>query len=232
MLLAHEIYGEARFLESAQRGGNFLLLAQMPDPQPAWAQQYNFALQPVWARVFEPPAISGGESQAVMSMLIDLALATGDARYLTPLPRALAYLRSSTLSDGRLARFYELRTNRPLFMTKKYELTYDGSDVPTHYNFYSRSQLDAIAQAYAEAQQILAAGKTSRRAMDDRSHRDLEPGNATSVRAVISALDARGAWVERGLIRVQGKERAQEAIIESRTFIRNLHLLSTYAAPR
>jgi PelA/Pel-15E family pectate lyase len=231
MLLAHEIYGEQRFLDAAKRGGDFLILAQMPAPQPAWAQQYNFAMQPVWARVFEPPAVSGGESQAVMLMLIDLALATGEARYLEPVPRAVEYLRSSLLPDGRLARFYELRTNRPLFMTLKYQLTYDGSNVPTHYSFFSRSQLDAIAGSHAAAERQLAAGTVNRRAMERRERNPAGAATAREARAVIDALDTRGAWVEPGTIRIStGKEREARPVIESRTFIRNLHVLANYAA--
>jgi hypothetical protein len=230
MLLAHEIYGEQRFLDSAKRGGDFLILAQMPDPQPAWAQQYNFAMQPVWARVFEPPAVSGGESQAVLMMLIDLALATGEARYLEPIPRALDYLKASRLPDGRLARFYELRTNRPLFMTRTYQLTYDGSDVPTHYSFYSRSQLDAIAASHADAKRVLAAGEVRSSAMNGRERIIMRPVTARDARAVVDALDQRGAWLEQGEIRTTGKERARQMIIESRTFIRNLHALATYAS--
>ncbi len=229
MLLAHEIYGEERFLESARRGGDFLILAQMPAPQPAWAQQYNFALQPVWARVFEPPAVSGGESQAVMTMLIDLALMTGDPRYLEPVQRALDYLRSSLLPDGRLARFYELRTNRPLYMTRNYQLTYDGSDVPTHYSFFVRPQLDAIAERYAEAKRELEAGSVNRRAMDHGERSVAKSVTAREAAAVIAALDERGAWVEPGTLRVVAKQRAAQPVIESRTFIRHLLLLATYA---
>src|SRR5262249_54499682 len=33
--------------------GVFLILAQIPDPQPAWAQQYSRDMQPIWARRFE-----------------------------------------------------------------------------------------------------------------------------------------------------------------------------------
>ena len=51
------------------------------------------------------------------------------------MPPALAYLKKSLLPDGRLARFYELKTNKPLYFTKTYELTYDDSDMPTHYSF-------------------------------------------------------------------------------------------------
>lgn len=230
MLLAHEIYAEERFRTSARRGGDFLIRAQMPAPQPAWAQQYNFALQPVWARVFEPPAISGGESQAVISMLIDLALTTGDARYLEPIPRAIDYLRASVLPDGRLARFYELRTNRPLFMTRMYQLTYDGSDVPTHYGFFVRSQLDTMVERWADARRQLAAGTVRTRAMDRPAGHVRNPATAGDARAAIDALDPRGAWVETGEMRLEGKQRTIRPVIESRTFIRNLHLLASYAA--
>lgn len=233
MLLAHEIYGEKRFLESAKRGGDFLILAQMPAPQPAWAQQYNFAMQPVWARIWEPPAISGSESQSVMRMLIELALATGEPRYLEPVPRAVEYLRSSIMADGQLARFYELRTNRPLFTTKTYKLTYDGSDVPTHYGFRTRPQLDAIERSHEEAKRQMAAGGAAAPAVKRGARRAVAPGAPTAqeVRTVIAALDARGAWVERGMIRINppAKERAEQPVIESRTFMRNLHTLARYA---
>jgi len=228
MLLAHEIYGEKRWLESARRGGDFLILAQMPAPQPAWAQQYNFAMQPVWARVFEPPGISGGESQGVLETLIELALATGEARYLEPVPRALDYLRASLLPDGRLARFYELQTNRPLFMTRNYKLTYDGSDVPTHYSFFMRSQLDPIAERYAGAKRQLAEGKVSRPALNRRERTGAD--TAGEARTIVAALDPRGAWLETGMIRIDAKQRAEQPVIESRTFIRNLLVLANFAA--
>ena len=62
-LVAYNVYKESRYEDALRRLGGFLILAQMPDPQPAWAQQYNYAMHPVWARKFEPPAISGLESE-------------------------------------------------------------------------------------------------------------------------------------------------------------------------
>ena len=50
----------------------FLLLAQLPEPQPGWAQQYNIEMEPEWARKFEPPAVTGGESQKVIATLLTL----------------------------------------------------------------------------------------------------------------------------------------------------------------
>ncbi len=97
-------------------------------------------MQPAWARKFEPPSVTGGESQGVMRILLRLYAETGDKKYLEPIPRALDYLRRSRLSDGRLARFYELKTNKPLYFTKQYELTYSDADMPTHYGFQGRRQ--------------------------------------------------------------------------------------------
>jgi PelA/Pel-15E family pectate lyase len=72
-------------------------MSQMPDPQPAWAQQYDANMHPAWARVFEPPSVTGGESQGIMRMLMVLYRETGDKKYLEPIPRALAYLKKSIL---------------------------------------------------------------------------------------------------------------------------------------
>ncbi len=70
MLDAWDIYGDKRYLDAAIRGGEFFLRAQLPEPQPGWAQQYDQQMHPAWARKFEPPAVSGGESQGVMNTLI------------------------------------------------------------------------------------------------------------------------------------------------------------------
>jgi hypothetical protein len=63
-LEAARLYQSSRYRATAEQGAAFLLRAQMPEPQPAWAQQYDAAMHPAWARVFEPPSISGGESIA------------------------------------------------------------------------------------------------------------------------------------------------------------------------
>jgi hypothetical protein len=66
LLRAHELEKDERYLTAAKKLGSFLLKAQLPEPQPAWAQQYNFAMEPVWARKFEPPAVSSVESVGAM----------------------------------------------------------------------------------------------------------------------------------------------------------------------
>jgi len=89
LIVAHQVYGDKRYKAALEKLGDFLILAQMPDPQPGWCQQYNYEMCPMWARKFEPPAITGWESQDAMETLIKIARYTGQKKYLEPIPRAL-----------------------------------------------------------------------------------------------------------------------------------------------
>lgn len=241
MLEAARIYKEPRYLASAEKGGDFIILAQMPDPQPGWAQQYDRDMHPAWARRFEPPSVTGGEAQSVMRGLLLLYRETGKRKYLEPLSRALPYYRRSILPDVEhpseirrrscpertpcLARFAELKTNRPLYITKGtrvtavgsgttnvdgYELSYSDASVITHYAvLVSGAGLADIEQQYRDLQTADPASLKR----PDRLH-GLSPWNTrarqdprssgqsleTRVRAIIDAMDARGAWTEAGSI--------------------------------
>ena len=93
MLEAHRIYKDERYLKAVLKAGDFLILAQMPEPQPTWAQQYNHQMEPAWARRFEPASVTGGESFGVMRALLDLYVQTGEKRFLEPIIPALASIR-------------------------------------------------------------------------------------------------------------------------------------------
>jgi hypothetical protein len=233
MLEAARIYSEPRFRAAAEKGGQFILLAQMPEPQPAWAQQYNREMHPAWARVFEPPSVTGGESQGILRVLMTLYRETGDRKYLEPIPRALAYLkRSAVLRTGAevfsripagpvMARFYELKTNRPLYVTKGtrvnvagvggrmvdgYEISYSPDSVITHYGVLTSGRdLAAIEEDYRK----LAAADPSTIRRPDKLH-GLSPWTertgsspqapAAEVKQLISSMDERGAWTKMGTI--------------------------------
>ena len=158
LFLASDVYQDQQYRQAALRVADFLLLAQMPEPQPAWAQQYSFQMQPIWARKFEPPAITGGESQGVIETLMSVYRRTGERKYLEPIPKALDYLENSQLPDGSLARFYELKKNRPLYFTKTYELTYDDSDLPTHYSFKVGSRVGRLRKSFEALPQQSSEG--------------------------------------------------------------------------
>ncbi len=229
MFMAHDVYGDERFRAAADRAGQFILLAQMPEPQPAWAQQYDADMHPAWARKFEPPSITGGESQGVMRTLLDLYRRTGDRKYLEPLPRAVRYFRRSELPDGRLARFYELRTNKPLYFTKQYELTYSDADMPTHYAFKVGNGIDRIERDY---QRLAELDPSELRREPDKKARKASASEIARVESVIAALDDRGRWVETGRLKYHGDDDPTRRVIDSRTFTHNVGILARYLATR
>lgn len=234
MLEAARIYNEPRYRASAEKGGQFILMAQMPDPQPAWAQQYDRDMHPAWARIFEPPSVTGGESQGIMRVLMALYRETGDKKYLDPVPRALAYLKKSyvprtgaeifqRIPPGPvLARFYEFKTNRPLYATKGtrisaaglgsrmvdgYEISYSPDSVITHYGvLISGRELASIEDDY----RTLAAAdpKTVRRPDDlhglspwaERPRASADTVRPEDVKQIIGSMDERGAWTKTGTI--------------------------------
>ncbi len=227
MFEAWRTYGAEKYRASAERAGEFILLAQMPQPQPAWAQQYDADMHPAWARKFEPPAVTGGESQGVLRTLLRIYRETGNKRYLEPIPRAIAYFRRSQLPDGRLARFYELKTNRPLYCTRKYELTYSDEDMPTHYSFKVGNDIDSIERAY---QQLLKLDPKQLQPPASRVPTKPSQSQIRQVRSVIAALDSQGRWVEEGRLKYHGADDPTRRVIDCRTFIQNVRILSAYLA--
>ncbi|MCH7686380.1 MAG: polysaccharide lyase, partial [Planctomycetes bacterium] len=228
MFDATEIYGEERFQAAAEKAGDFMILAQMPDPQPGWAQQYDADMHPAWARKFEPASVTGGESQGVMRSLLKLYRRTGKKKFLEPIPRALAYYKKSLLPDGRLARFYELKTNRPLYFVKDtYELTYSSDNMPTHYGFITGSRLDSIEAEYRRLQKTDPSDLNPPR--EKPSYR-LTSELSAQAKAVVGSLDSRGAWVEEGRLRSHGADDPTRQILNTRTFINNVSILSRFLA--
>jgi hypothetical protein len=236
-LEASRVYADPRYKEAALRGGEFLLRAQLPEPQRAWAQQYNRAMQPAWARHFEPPAVSGGESQGVLRILLTLYRETGEVRFLEPIPAALAYLRASLLperdddpprkrrlcSTGTpcLSRFYELRSNRPLYITdgafaadtspdnrvsEGFELTYIAEKAMPRYSFWVRADtLELIAERRIALLSIRKQSLPRPVVLTGLSPWQAEGRPITVVKPeqaarIIASLDSRGAWVDAGSI--------------------------------
>jgi len=213
---------------AAERAGDFLLIAQMPEPQPAWAQQYDFDMQPAWARKFEPPSVTGGESFDAMRVLMRLYRETGQRKFIEPIPRALDYFRRSRLPDGRLARFYELRTNKPLYFTEDYQLTYDDDDMPTHYAFKVGDRTESVAREYERLAKLdLAALKKPAK---PASPHKAGPALIAEVKKAITAQDARGRWVEGGGLKYHRPKDETARIISCATFIHHVQTLSRYLA--
>jgi PelA/Pel-15E family pectate lyase len=220
---AHQLAGDDRCLEALRKLGGFLIDAQMPDPQPAWAQQYNQQMQPIWARAFEPPAISGRESEDAMIALLKIAEHTGDKKYLEPIVPAVKYLESSLLPDGRLARYYELQSNRPLYMErsgKVYSLTHDDSNLPSHYGWKNETQLETIKNGY----RAVVAGQPLAGVLESAS----PPGE---IEEIADSLDDQGRWISRyegELLIGQAKFPVGDLYLSSEVFADNVVALSRW----
>jgi hypothetical protein len=176
-------------------------------------------MRPVWARKFEPPAISGGESQDVVEALLRIYHHTGEARFLRPIPSALLYLQRSELPDGRLARFYELQSNQPLYMNQEYELTYDDGDLPSHYSWKVRSKREQLQEQFDVVQ---------------RSEFVPSPPIEVSLDealAIVGQQDEQGRWVSvASNERLVGQPKIQsgERYLSTTVFATNMALLSRF----
>ena len=203
LLRAHELEKDERYLAAAKKLGGFFLLAQLPDPQPAWAQQYNQEMIPVWARKFEPPAVSSVESVSAINALIELWLATGEDKWLQTIRPAIAWLERSRLPDSRWARFYELGTNKPLYCkANTYEITFDDTDLPTHYGFKTEEKF------VKDIEEVKTTLDTSRDELlrkkappaDPKKWASRAKGLATKVIAALQSADKKGPWFKDDLI--------------------------------
>jgi hypothetical protein len=122
-----------------------------------------------------------------------------------------------------LARFYELRTNRPLYITKGsrlnaaglgsrlvdgYEVSYDDRSVITHYGvLVGGAGLDEIEKDYAA---LVATDPAARRRPDRltglspwserRGPARTSEALAAAAREMLATMDARGAWLTEGSI--------------------------------
>lgn len=220
---AHRVYKKPEYLAALDRLGKFLILAQLPAPQAGWAQQYGPEMFPIWARAFEPPGVSGKESEDAMRTLLRIAHCTGDNSFLEPVVPGVKYLESSLLPDGRLARYYEMKTNRPLYMErsgKVYTPTFDDSNLPDHYGWKTTPELEQIKLAYGAA----AKGESPDALFE-------APVTTEKVKAILAALDSEGRWVSRyagELLTGQPKFADGEAYLNSGVFSENTDYLSRY----
>jgi len=226
MMIAWREYGDQRYYDAAVRCADFIVEAQLPEPQAIWAQQYDADLKPGWARRFEPPSACSSESMGVMRLLIELALFTGDEKYLDPLPAALRWYERSQLEDGRWARFYELKTNRPLyFYAGTYRLTYDDSDTPTHYGFKGAQHPDRVAEQYEaiKAQGLEAYRRERERELTREEQIERAQGMEDDVRDVLAERSENGVWLRKG-----GYGGGDVMHLDMRTVQRQMRVLSDY----
>lgn len=205
MIEAHTYYGEEIYEESLQKVGRFMMISQLPPPQPGWAQQYNEFLQPAWARTFEPPAVCPSASIHNINSLIDLFQHTGHRKFLEPIPDALRWLKASRLPNGKWGRFLELGTNKPLYYDRGrirvdslHQLSLERR---TGYGYETDLSAALMAverrfQSVSNPNQGFSSELEASQSKADRVARLKEL--AASVQKIIQSQDKMGRWIIRG----------------------------------
>jgi hypothetical protein len=193
MLAAYRHTGDKRFLEAARRGGDFLILAQLPEPQPAWSQQYNYEMQPAWARAFEPPSVCAGESSGVIRTLGRLYLETGEEKFLKPAPAFFAWVQRSQLSSNRWARLYELQTNKPIYGDRDGEIHYTRAEISAErQRGYSWESDFDLPQTIAWFERMKREGRQKTLTREER--RAASRPSANAVQTILDQQEANGRW--------------------------------------
>lgn len=106
-------------LETAKRGGEWLIQVRNPAPNAGWSQQYTPDGFPAPGRRFEPTGLAAWESRHALEALQALAEVTAEQRFCTPFPETIAWLRRSALSPGCWARLYSVDSNSPVYMDRQ-----------------------------------------------------------------------------------------------------------------
>ena len=214
---------------------------------PGHIAPYDPGPKPAWARRFEPPSITGGESRGNMRLLMDMYVEFGDERYMQAVARAIEWYKRSRLtgpkSKGVWARFYEIGTNKPLYFTRTYRLAYTDDDLPVHYSFKSGYGVESVCRQYERLKE------TGRDAVLTQRSRTKTPkdwaaaaaGMESKVKAIIAKQDSVGRWVkvvanreqvrdEQGRVGYKEDKDRMLQMIYSNTFIRNVRALCAYIA--
>ncbi len=142
----------ARLKDAFEQGIEYILNAQIEvdGRLTAWAQQHDpVTHEPRTARVFEPIAITGNESVGVVQLLQTIPEPSREVR--RAILSALEWFETAQLSDGRWARFYEIGTNRPIFVGRdgivRYDLREIDEERQKNYAWYGTWPESVLSQA-------------------------------------------------------------------------------------
>jgi PelA/Pel-15E family pectate lyase len=230
---AHRRLGRAELRDAALRGGEFILLAQLPEPQPVWAQQYNARMEPDWARAFEPPCATAGESVGALRLLLDLWIETGDEKWLKPIPPAIGWFERSSIASGKWARMYELGTNKPIYGDRDGKIYYRLEDISEErragYSWKGDYGFPGFKSNYQRAQaeeREKTLARRTKRSLSEKEKTSRMMKLAPEMETIIAALDEQGRWLTRRKPK-EGDYTSSEWI-ETDVFIANVVKLAEY----
>jgi len=211
---AYKLLGENRYMEAARRGMDFYLIAQGPEGEGAWAEQYDFDLHPTYARTYEPGAWHSSRTAECIDELLYFYLVTGDRRYLDAVPSALDWLTQTGINsdpdkkahrDGNLysythAVYYETGTNQPLYVHREGSSIEDGrywtdkkfGNAPCHVRQVAVIDIDALKKRYQRIASLISA--QDRNAYLNREKRALKP-DVAAIDKILKSQEKNGRWI-------------------------------------
>ena len=162
---------------AVQRGIDCILKTQIKQKGEltVWCAQHDEkTLEPTWARKYEPPSLSGGESVGVVRFLMEIehpspaivAAIEGAVAWFRAVAIEGVRLEDFTNADGKKdrrvvtdpaaaplwARFYELDTNRPIFLGRDSKFRYAIDEIEYErrngYSYYGARPAALLAKDY------------------------------------------------------------------------------------
>ena len=202
---AYQYYKYDEIENSLRRVARFMVISQLPPPQPGWAQQYNEFLQPAWARTFEPASVCPSATVKNLDTLIDLYLVLGNGTLLEPIPDSLTWLRDIRMENGKWARFVEIGTNKALYYDRgrirvdtMAELHPERS---TGYGYETdlESKLEEVTERYHKALELGRKGLLALENPELSSDAIAKRLNklVPAVKEIIDGQESSGAWITR-----------------------------------
>lgn len=247
MLEAYRLLCDPRYLESARRGGDFIIVSQHAGPQYGWGQQISYDMKPAKARVYEPASLSVPDSRDNLNCLMDMYEFTGDRRYLEPVPRTLGWMDTVISPDGKVGTFLEEGTNRPLAAKfvgdsgtpQSVEITYNLAEAMGGYGYESNSfSVSSERTRYEALKNAVWKPPVPVVPLSPNAARERAASMENGVKGIVSALDEQGRWTEDG--RMYTKRYCfkndmeyegpvmKNGWIRTGTFIRNMGQLAEY----
>jgi len=178
----------ARSADAVARGIDCILKTQIVQDGKltAWCAQHDeVTLAPAWARAYEPPSVSGSESVGIVRFLMSvekpspaiIAAIEGAVTWFRAVPisgQAQSRVRRDDGRDERVllpdpsapplwARFYELGSNRPLYMDRDSKPNYDYAKVSyerrSGYGYHTAGPADLIKRDHPAWRARLASAR-------------------------------------------------------------------------
>lgn len=155
LVLMWHITKDPRYMAAVKRAGDWFVESMLDGPVRGWALQYNGQIQPTWARLHEPPALSRDAVEVAAEALIEVYRLSKDERYLEPLRETAAWLKA-TFPDGTMYQYYDPKTGRPIaaWMDKIYFL-----DDPVQFEAakqFPMNPLTMVLKSYPDLEGMLA----------------------------------------------------------------------------